>query len=286
MENEINIPENYVKVTISSQSFEKDGWRLIQSYYNPNTTNYYDLIECIKCGNRKLVSHYGFINKDRKTTPCKKCKYLSEIGKVYGCTEILAFDHLEEHPNGNGSTRKAAYYKVRCTRCGKESIKVLRKKDWSIHTNCVRCTAEFDTTFKNRLWLTYKNSAKSRNLPFELTSEQFTKLINGDCYYCGSPARFQSLYTRNIKVPIKGVANGIDRVDSSKGYTADNCVSCCTICNLMKLDHSKSDFLNHIEKIHNHFLKQGSTTIENTSQDGSEQSTSQANGDGNIKYLS
>lgn len=75
--------------------------------------------------------------------------------------------------------------------------------------------------------------------------------------------------------------NGIDRIDSTKGYSADNCVPCCSKCNRMKLDHSIEDFKNHISKIYNHFVK-GSETIENTStNDGSEQSTSQANGGGN-----
>ena len=54
------------------------------------------------------------------------------------------------------------------------------------------------------------------------------------------------------------------------GYTFDNCVACCTMCNRMKLDYTKNDFLNHISKIFKFSIK-SSTTIENTSnKDGSE----------------
>lgn len=94
---------------------------------------------------------------------------------------------------------------------------------------------------------------------WELTDEQFYNLVIKDCYYCGEKHKQY---------------NGIDRIDSQKGYTADNCVPCCQWCNTMKLDHSKEDFINHITTIYNYTKKQGSTTIENTSnKDESEQST-------------
>lgn len=46
--------------------------------------------------------------------------------------------------------------------------------------------------------------------------------------------------------------NGIDRVDSSKGYEFDNIVTCCGDCNLMKRDMSYDDFLNKIKRISNY----------------------------------
>ena len=70
--------------------------------------------------------------------------------------------------------------------------------------------------------------------------------------------------------------NGIDRVDSSKGYTLDNCVPCCSICNTMKLNYTLQEFSDHITKVYNHFVK-GSTTI-------SKESTLQANGSGKGEY--
>ena len=67
---------------------------------------------------------------------------------------------------------------------------------------------------------------------------------------------------------------GIDRKDSSKGYTLENCVSCCDICNRMKMQMSENTFLNRIEQIYNYSVLKRSQTIPIGS-------TLQANGSGN-----
>ncbi|WP_037547415.1 hypothetical protein [Spirochaeta lutea] len=63
----------------------------------------------------------------------------------------------------------------------------------------------------------YKRKAKANDREFELTKEQFDRLSTGNCYYC------------NVEGP-----NGIDRIDNSKGYSIENCVSCCKHCNYVK----------------------------------------------------
>ena len=120
---------------------------------------------------------------------------------------------------------------------------------------CNKCIASFDDPILNRLKNTYKYNAKARNLLWELTDKQFYNLVTKECHYCGERSKQY---------------NGIDRIDPSKGYTINNCVSCCSWCNTMKLDYSIEDFIHHITAIYNHIKKQGSTTIENTSRDGSE----------------
>lgn len=89
--------------------------------------------------------------------------------------------------------------------------------------------------FKN-----YKRNAKNRNLNFELSKEDFINITSQKCYYCGS---FSSVS------PTGEQYNGIDRINSSKGYYKDNIVPCCSICNKMKLDLSQQDFLYQIKKI-------------------------------------
>lgn len=44
--------------------------------------------------------------------------------------------------------------------------------------------------------------------------------------------------------------NGIDRVDSNKGYHIDNCVPCCTSCNYAKHKLSQKEFYDKIKKIY------------------------------------
>lgn len=86
----------------------------------------------------------------------------------------------------------------------------------------------------------YKNRAERKKLPFELTINEFEILINGNCEYCGDNS------------------GGIDRKDSSLGYTIDNSTPCCSMCNTMKFTYSTQDFLNHIDKI---YKRQKGTTL-------------------------
>ena len=65
---------------------------------------------------------------------------------------------------------------------------------------------------------TYKSSAKTRDIPFELTFEQFKLFWQKPCKY---------------GCTIDTI--GLDRIDSSKGYTLDNVISCCATHNKMKL---------------------------------------------------
>jgi len=96
----------------------------------------------------------------------------------------------------------------------------------------------------NTIFCSYKNSARYRKTPqrkdFEFTRETFRKLIEQPCYYCGDSG---SMTTVINKFGPPFVHNGVDRIDSSKGYTIENCVPCCKPCNTAKLDRSIEDFV-------------------------------------------
>jgi hypothetical protein len=89
--------------------------------------------------------------------------------------------------------------------------------------------------------------------------DDFLRLTQKPCYYCGiSPSVKDAKYGN--KVASKDIIfNGIDRKDSSKGYTLDNCVSACTSCNYGKHQKSSEEFYNWIQRVYNHY--KGSTTI-------------------------
>lgn len=97
----------------------------------------------------------------------------------------------------------------------------------------------------------YLRGAKDRNIPFELTKEQVRELIEQDCHYCG-----QKPLVRYTAIGCAGeyAWNGIDRVDNTKGYTTDNCVPCCKLCNLGKRDLTIDEFTSWIERTY-HALK-------------------------------
>lgn len=76
-----------------------------------------------------------------------------------------------------------------------------------------------------------KGDAKRRGILFQVSSEQFEVIVALPCSYCGKHW---------------ATGNGLDRVDSDKGYTIDNVVSCCARCNRMKRDDSLADFAAHV----------------------------------------
>jgi len=90
----------------------------------------------------------------------------------------------------------------------------------------------------------YVYSAQKRKIDWELSIDQFMSLCQSDCNYCGATPvqRVMNRHTIN--------ANGIDRVDSDKGYVVGNTVPSCGLCNKMKMKLTREEFLEHIEKIY------------------------------------
>lgn len=100
---------------------------------------------------------------------------------------------------------------------------------------------------KNMLYSKYKYAAKKRGYDFDLSIEEFQKLTQSNCYYCGaSPSQIQNAKHQNGAY----VYNGIDRIDNSLGYTADNCISCCGNCNIAKRSMTVDQFLSWIKNVY------------------------------------
>lgn len=114
-----------------------------------------------------------------------------------------------------------------------ETKKTQNKRKWAKHKDKYNRQRKVKTPEKS--YSQYKFSAKKKNRDFVITFEQFLHLRNSTCQYCGNVGN-----------------NGLDRVDSSKGYTLDNVVSCCTTCNVMKNTLSVEQFKQHLHKIINY----------------------------------
>ena len=94
----------------------------------------------------------------------------------------------------------------------------------------------------------YIAKSKARGREFSLNLEEFSRLIQGNCYYCniGPSSERRSQKTKKVVF----LYNGIDRIDSSKGYTVDNCVTACRYCNQAKSNLTLQEFKDHIERIY------------------------------------
>jgi hypothetical protein len=100
----------------------------------------------------------------------------------------------------------------------------------------------------NHIYYSYIKSAKKRNLNFDLSKEYFVELINENCYYCNCRPKQIS---KNLWNNGDYIYNGIDRVDSSKGYMIGNVVPCCGQCNRAKNSLPLNEFVDWIKSIHN-----------------------------------
>jgi hypothetical protein len=101
----------------------------------------------------------------------------------------------------------------------------------------------------NELLRSYKKRAIEKGLCFELTQDQFEKLTKSNCVYCGQePSGVYRANTRNGEY----IYNGVDRIDSTLGYTVDNCIPCCKRCNQGKNNMPYDEFMNWIARVYSH----------------------------------
>lgn len=110
----------------------------------------------------------------------------------------------------------------------------------------------------------YKSGAKNRNLAFELTYEECGALFKQSCYFCGKPPsnKHTPRHRRKHGEPIPVYYyNGIDRLDSAKGYVAGNCVPCCWQCNKQKSNMSPEEFESWILQAAEWITKRRSTVV-------------------------
>lgn len=111
-----------------------------------------------------------------------------------------------------------------------------------------------------RLKLSYSYGASRRNLDFNLSDEVLDQLFKGNCFYCNSaPSKISKNTSKSTsKEAIRNgeyVYNGIDRIDSSKGYIPKNVVSCCFDCNTAKHQKSILEFKDWLIKCYKNFIE-------------------------------
>lgn len=88
----------------------------------------------------------------------------------------------------------------------------------------------------------YEHCAEKREIAFLLTAEEFEKMINLPCVYCGVTGSNKAV--RKQYAVKEYNYNGIDRVNSDQPYTVSNTVACCGECNAAKSNMPLAVFLN------------------------------------------
>lgn len=211
------------------------------------------------------------VKENQKLSVMKEETLQKYIGMTKGVLTVLSLDH---EIYDKEKQKKSTYFKVKCSRCGKESVVRSDRMSKSAKDPqaCKHCINDLqreislkrypkETKHIRYRYYSIKGNAIGRNIKFPFSQEEVAKYLEAPCYYCGC-----------------NHSDGIDRIDSTKAYSHENCVPCCSMCNLMKNKYSLKDFLSRVEKIYNLHCNKSSTTI-------SKESTSEANADGSAELL-
>lgn len=169
------------------------------------------------------------------------------IDKRYNRLTVYGYDHYYD-VNGRGR------WAVKC-RCDCGGTKTVKQPHWlrigdtgscgclqrEFASKLGKCTGPANRLPGNEAlvrqrYRCYRQGAKRRQFSFELPEELFRALIHLPCAYCGDkPA----------------VLNGIDRLNSSLGYSPSNVLPCCKTCNMAKGQLSPDQFVLLAKKISN-----------------------------------
>lgn len=138
------------------------------------------------------------------------------IGERFGIMTVLA---VHERHTANSLTK----WKLKCD-CGNETVSTAGdlRHGRRVSCGCLRYRGPdghdgISTQGAGQAFGMLRQNAERRGLPVELTREHFDWLRDQPCVYCGAPG-----------------PNGVDRVESTQGYTLENVVPSCKKCNLRK----------------------------------------------------
>lgn len=201
-------------------------------------------VRCV-CGNEKDVRANSLTMNKSKSCGCLSYRKKSLLGAKFGKWTVI-----------DGSDLKVGRHSaVKCQcECGAIKVIVISDLKGGRTTQCVLCRATFqprktgDALGAREVWRAYALKSNRRDLPFELTFEQFYEMSQQNCYYCNEgPSNYRQA-PKEHATPF--IYNGIDRVDSRLGYIQSNVVTSCWVCNSSKKTDSLEDFLSWIEKVY------------------------------------
>jgi len=101
-----------------------------------------------------------------------------------------------------------------------------------------------------RIYKKRKNDAKWRKIKWNLSFKDFLYLSKKNCFFCNAEPSNEiskSIDVAKSKRHIK--FQGIDRIDSKLGYSKNNVLPCCWVCNRIKNNTSAMEFLCHVQKM-------------------------------------
>ena len=152
---------------------------------------------CPKCENPKPLSAFPI---DRS-----KSDGLHHLCRT--CLKARSDEYRRNRTPGQIRSRKATEKKYRESERGRELAKGHSRKS----------TRSVSGRFSGS-----RSRAIRGGKTWMLTKEEYRELLSKSCEYCSGP--------------LPETSTGLDRLDNKKGYSLDNVVPCCTLCNYARRD--------------------------------------------------
>lgn len=204
------------------------------------------------CGEFSVSDSYRLTSGKHKSCGCLRSEVVSAknivnknlIGKTFGNLAVTA-----QGPDVTDKRGKVNRTWLCVCKCGRDSY-VATNALMTGNTKSCGCGRFSGRTRSDKklqiptssLIRSIKRRATERGISWDISEDAVKKALASDCTYCGSAPRF---YARD------GVTrNGIDRLDNDLGYTVDNSIPCCTVCNQMKGTFSFTEFSRKISDIY------------------------------------
>jgi hypothetical protein len=183
-----------------------------------------ELIQCSNCS-RLPQPKEEFLGKgDKMYKLCRKCRTKYKRQNSTDSHKELVKKWREDNKEKiKVQTRKAA----------KAWIEREKEKDVAAYNAKIQATRKKCATSKVKCM---EVGALKRGLTWEIPYEKALEMVTSPCVYCGF-------------FDLDKTVNSIDRLDSFKTYTVDNCVSCCAHCNMMKGCYDPNTFIERCKRI-------------------------------------
>lgn len=154
--------------------------------------------------------------------------------------------------------------------CGKEIEVESYKIHWRKSCGCLVQKQNLKRAYKSRSYDTvtisqeytnHRGNAKVAGRGY-MKKQDWLKIVKQPCFYCGE-IDIRNRAAMDSYKKLRGVTlkeediekyavelNGVDRLDSNKGYEMDNVVPCCGMCNRMKNKFTYKEFIDKIKLIY------------------------------------
>ena len=189
-----------------------------------------ELKKCTNC-TRGLQPLDQFINeKGRECSTCNKCR---AKGKKYDTKpERREFHNELQKEKRYDIAWRAKQLEERPDEFRQHNNEVSKK--WK--TNNPEYVATWSRTHASARLNALKYAAERRGIEWNLTDDEAKVMLVSPCVYC-----------KHLDLEVR--VNGIDRLDSAKPYTIENCRPCCKNCNYMKGTYDPKTFIEFAKKI-------------------------------------